>query len=157
MERVAFRIFVDASGVHVMDEADALLAGEIELSPGGQIVFSTDVNAVLKDKQAFIRHAKRLMFTYWNRLTRSKRIDTTMVDMLKQRGIDSGWSIGNLYKGRYYSRVNDQLFNEKSLAVDIRGVPLEFVKEVALKLRTNFKQETVLVIDNSNGKSYLLD
>ena len=77
--------------------------------------------------------------------------------MLKERGMDSGWSIGNLFKGRYYSPKGGKVWNEKSFSVDIRGVPFQFVKDVARVLMKKFDQESVLVVDNKTNRTFLLD
>lgn len=130
------------------------IAGLIPLDFGGMIVMSTDVNATggnsLKSK------LKSLTKTWFNRFMRSRKTDETMRELIKERGIDTGWSIGNLFKGRYFSPKSGQTFNEKSFAIDILGVPFDFVKDVAKVIRKKFDQESVLVINHKDNRPYLL-
>ena len=93
--------------------------------------------------------------TFMNRVTRSGRIDKELARMMDKGGIDAGWSIGNLYRGRYHS-PSGQVFNEKSFTVDIRGVPFKFVEQAGEALRKKFDQETVLLVDHSDNKAWLL-
>ena len=131
------------------------VAGLTELKPGGMIVMSTDVNATSGSK--FKGIAKGFLKSLFNRIMRSRRIDEAMKEMLQKEGLDSGWSIGNLFKGRYYSPKSDKTFNEKSFAVDVRGVDFEFVKDVAELLRKKFDQESVLLVNYKNNRTYLQD
>ena len=127
---------------------------EIDIGYGGMIVFSTDVNSNagpgLKGK------IKSIVKTWWNRLTRRHKIDQDILDLVKQKGISTGWSIGNFFKGRYYDQETGHLFNEKSLSIDLRGADIKFVKKIAEKLRKTFDQQAVLVIDHKSGKSSLI-
>ena len=127
----------------------------MELSPGGMIVMSTDVNATGGSRIKGL--AKKFIKTWMNRMLRSRKIDESMKELLIEKGLDSGWSVGNLFRGRYFSPKSGETFSEKSFSVDIRGVPFKFVEEVAEVLRKKFDQESVLVVNNINGKTYLLD
>ena len=131
------------------------VAGLTELAPGGQIVMSIDVNAT--SGRGFVGWAKGFMKTFMNRVQRSGKVDKEIKRMLEEGGIRAGWNIGNLYKGRYYSPKSGQTFNEKSFAIDIRGVSFEFVKQAGEAMRKKFDQEAVLLVDHSNGKAYLMD
>lgn len=143
----------------ILSEKEAVIArrvaGLTELDPGGQIVMSTDVNAEVG--AGFKGWAKGFMKTWWNRLMRSSKIDEEIKRLLSEKGLDTGWSIGNLFRGRYFSPKNDQMFNEKSFAVEIRGVPFKFVKDVGEALRKKFDQEAVLLVNFENNRTYLLD
>jgi len=132
------------------------MIGDFDLSPGGLIVLSTDVNAN-KNKNFWMPRAKTFMQTWWNRITRLEKIDETLVDELKKTGIETGWSVGNFFKGRYYSQKQNQTFNEKSFTIDIIGVPMDFIKQAARALGKTFNQESVLIIDHSNGRATMLD
>jgi len=131
------------------------IAGEIELDPGGMIVMSPDVNAMVL-KSGIIGWAEKLLKTWRNRFFKDRRVDEELKKLVQERGMDTGWSVGNLFKGRYMSK-SGEVFNEKSFAVDIRGVPFDFVKKAAEVLRKKFDQEAVLVVDNDTGRTYLMD
>ena len=159
MEKVSFSLYMAPDGS--IDELHgehagvaARIAGLTELPYGGMVVMSTDVNATAGGIKGV---AKRALKTWYNRLMRSKKVDEAVKEQIKDKGVDTGWSVGNLFKGRYYSQKSQKQFNEKSFAVDIRGVPFDFVEGVAKSLMKKFDQESVLVIDHESGKSYLLD
>jgi len=125
---------------------------ELELSPGGQVVLSTDVNV---DKSVLGR-IKGWAKSALNRLFRSRKVDEAILDILKQKGLSTGWSIGNLFKGRYYDRETDTLYNEKSFTIDIRGMEMSVVRDIAKALGKKFDQKEVLVVDNSTGQARLI-
>jgi len=160
-EIMSFDLYVSPDGnVHELSAREAKaarrLAGVVELEPGGMIVMSTDVNATV-GKGKLKGWAKGFLKTWFNRIMRSRKVDETMKQLLQEKGLDSGWSIGNLFRGRYYSPKSGDTFNEKSFSIDIRGVPFDFVKDVAKVLAKKFDQESVLVVDNKSGRTFLLD
>jgi hypothetical protein len=117
---------------------------------GGMIVMSTDVNATAGS--GFKNWARGLLKTWGNRLLKDKKIDEEIRRLIEEKGIDTGWSIGNLFRGRYYSPKSGQTFDEKSFSVDLRGAPMDFVYKVAEALRKKFDQESVMVINHANNK-----
>jgi len=131
------------------------VAGLTEMEPGGMIVMSTDVNATVG--KSFLGWAKGFMKTWWNRVMKNRKVDDELIRLVKDRGMDTGWSVGNLFRGRYMSPKSGDTFNEKSFAVDIRGVPFDFVEKAAKALRKKFDQEGVLVIDHARNKTFYLD
>jgi len=159
MNKVSFSLYMSPDGgVQELNTKHAGMASRIagltELPYGGMIVLSTDVNATAGGIKGI---AKRALKTWFNRLTRSRKVDDAVREQVMEKGIDTGWSVGNLFRGRYFSKKSGKQFNEKSFAVDIRGVPFNFVKGVAKSLMKKFDQESVLVIDHKSGKSFLLD
>ena len=132
-----------------------ILGADFELSPGGMIVLSTDVNAT--STPGMLGFAKKFLQTWWNRFQRSRIVDEELAKEMKESGMESGWSIGNLFHGRFFSQNTGKTFNERSFAVDIRGVSFDFIKEAARKLGREFNQESVLVVDHSNGRTFILD
>lgn len=122
---------------------------------GGMIVMSTDVNATAG--RGFKNWAKGLLKTWHNRLFKDKKVDEEIKRLVEERGLDTGWTIGNLFKGRYYSPKSGQTFNEKSFAIDIRGVPFEFVVDIAEALRKKFDQESVMVVNHANNQIRFVD
>jgi hypothetical protein len=127
---------------------------EIDIGYGGMIVFSTDVNS--NASGGIKGKIKSFIKTWWNRLTRRNKIDKDVLEEVKKKGISTGWSIGNLFNGRYFDQSNGDLFNEKSLCIDLRGADMKFVKDIADKFRKTFDQQSVLVINHKTGKSSLI-
>ena len=134
--------------------AKRLASWEVELKPGGMVVLSTDVN-VTEGKETLVGYAKAMLRTWYQRLTKSRKVDEELSEMVRRKGLETGWSIGNLFRGRYLSPKSGQVFNEKSFAVDVRGVDFEFVREAGKALGRRFGQESVLLVDHSNGKTFL--
>ena len=160
METMKFAMTLTPDGdVEVTTDGFAKLArrvaGLTEMEPGGMIVMSTDVNATTG--KSFLGWAKGFMKTWWNRVMKNRKVDEELVNLVKSRGLDTGWSVGNLFRGRYMSPKSGDTFNEKSFAVDIRGVPFDFVEKAAKVLRKKFDQEGVLVIDHARNKTFYLD
>jgi len=148
-----FVISIDKAGNITEREGRIASADISDLGYGGMIVLSTDVNiggSGLKGK------IKNLARTFVQRWFKDKLVDEEISKYIKEKKIETGWSIGNLFKGRYYSPKIDATFNEKSFSIDIRGAEFDFVKEVAKKIGKRFKQESVLIINHETGKSSLL-
>jgi hypothetical protein len=80
--------------------------------------------------------------------------DNTPDDKRKAWAIQ-GYSIGNLFTGRYRSQAGN-VYDEKSFAVEIAGIDSATLKEVAHALRQAFFQREVLVKDANDNKVYLL-
>ena len=135
--------------------ARKLMGWEMELKPGGMVVLSTDVNATMS-KSTFLNKAKGYLMTWYNRLFKNRLIDEELTKLVMEKGLETGWSIGNLFRGRYLSPKSKNVFNEKSLAVDIRGVDFDFVKEAGMALGRDLHQESVLLVDHSNGRTFLV-
>lgn len=159
--RLSFSLYLAPNGsVQEMTARESKVARSVtgfeeELAPGGMVVLSTDVNATV-EKGSFVNKAKGMLRTWYNRAMKNVLVDDEMKKLVKERGVDTGWSIGNLFRGRYFSPKSQKTFDEKSFAVDIRGVPFDFVKEAARNLGRDFKQESVLVVDYSNGRTFIL-
>lgn len=122
---------------------------------GGMIVMSTDVNAT--QAKGMLNKAKGFLKTWRNRLMRNRRIDEAVKEQIEEHGLDTGWSVGNLFRGHYYSPKSGDTFDERSFAVDIRGAPFDFVTDVAEVLRKKFDQESVMVINHENNKVYFVE
>lgn len=127
---------------------------------GGIVVFSTDVNAVQMDDNRVLNKIKQLITTFYNRLNRGKKIhkvinksNDTITDT--EDRIDA-YSVGNFFKGKYVGD-NGEMYNEKSLCVEINGVSSLQLLIVAELLAQEFMQETVLVKDLNLNKIYIAD
>ena len=125
---------------------------------GGVVVFSTDVNALVTDTNAVLRAVKRFWISLQNRLQRYGRIDRALASVSAGEGESkpSGITVGNLFKGRYKS-PSGQVYDEKSLAVEVLFINGRQLIELATSLAREFRQETVLAKDNATNEIYLVD
>ena len=124
---------------------------------GGIIVFSTDVNAVELDKNKIINKIKQAITTFKNRLKKDAIIHNVMNKFNDKGGEYIGaYSVGNFFKGKYVGD-NGEMYNERSLAVEINGLSSESLLKVAEMIAQEFMQETVLVKDLNKNKIYTAD
>lgn len=127
---------------------------------GGIIVFSTDVNAVQMDNNKLLNKIKQLITTFNYRVNRGKKIHKVVnkfndnVNKTEER--IGAYSVGNFFKGRYVGD-NGEMYNEKSLSVEINGISSMNLLSFAELLANEFMQETVLVKDLNMNKIYLAD
>ena len=124
---------------------------------GGIIVFSTDVNAVELDKNKIINKIKQVITTFKNRLKKDAIIHNVMNKFNDKGGEYIGaYSVGNFFKGKYVGD-NGEMYNERSLAVEINGLSSESLLKVAEMIAQEFMQETVLVKDLNKNKIHTAD
>ena len=127
---------------------------------GGIIVFSTDVNAVQMDNNRMLNKIKQLIVTFNNRFNRGKKIHKTINkfnDIVNEPEERIGaYSVGNFFKGKYVGD-NGEMYNEKSLSVEINGISSMHLLSFAELLAQEFMQETVLVKDLNMNKIYMAD
>lgn len=124
---------------------------------GGIIVFSTDVNAVELDKNKIINKIKQVITTFKNQLKKDTIIHNVMNKFNDKGGEYIGaYSVGNFFKGKYVGD-NGEMYNERSLAVEINGLSSESLLKVAEMIAQEFMQETVLVKDLNKNKIYTAD
>ena len=154
-----FILSINASGeIKELTQAEQIIKlvlsyTTMELGYGGMIVLSTDVNVGGKGPIDSIKNFAKTTLQRW---FKSKMVDKEIMKYVKEHDIDTGWSIGNLFKGRYFSPKTNDKFSEKSFSVDIRGTDFEFVKDMAALICKRFNQESVLVVDHKTGMSQLL-
>lgn len=147
--------FIEKSGLKKRIASLLLRAEEdLFLGYGGMIVISSNVNALTG--KGLLGKVKAFGQTMLNRWYKDKYTDDEIRALAKKYRIDTGWSVGNLFKGHYYSPDSGDSFDEQSFSIDVRGAPLSFVKEVAKALARKFKQESVLLIDHETNKSFLV-
>lgn len=151
-EPVSFTLILAADGnVYEQPELEARVARRIvgqKLSPGGAIAIATNVTVKL-DENKLKNWAKQALKTWRNRLTRVKRVKQTLTEGVPL-GMETGWFIERLGHGRYVDKKGN-VVDERAFKVNIIGVPMEFVKQAGKALCREFEQESVLVIDNSDG------
>ena len=127
---------------------------------GGIVVFSTDVNAVKLNDNKLINKIKQLIITFNNRINRNKKIHSTInklnKEIRKSEERIGAYSVGNFFKGKYVGD-NGEMYNDKSLSVEINGISSRNLLSFAELLAKEFMQETVLVKDLNMNKIYLAD
>ena len=64
--------------------------------------------------------------------------------------------MGNFFKGKYVGD-NGEMYNERSLAIEINGLSSKSLLKVAEMIAQEFMQETVLVKDLNRNKIYTAD
>lgn len=145
--------FVEASRIASIALRIAYSFEEFE-HKGGMIVCSVDINST--QQNGIKGTIKKFLGIALNRFRRNKQVDDAVKKIIQRRGIDIGCSIGKLFNGRYYDNKQKKTFNEKSFSIDIRGVPIEVVKEVGEELCKSFNQQSVLIVDHESNKVGLL-
>jgi hypothetical protein len=119
---------------------------------GGTIVFSTDVNAQDLSKNKLVNWFENKYTTFVNRLFRKKKLTKLIKDKFSDVG---GFSIGNFFNGRYIEK--NTVFNEKSLCIEVLGIPSEILIRLATEIARDFNQSTVLLKDKNTNKNILID
>jgi len=65
------------------------------------------------------------------------------------------FSIGKFFKGRYIG--NGKLYDNKSVCIEVSGIPSEILIRFAIEIAKSCQQETILVKDYNNGRNLLID
>lgn len=124
---------------------------------GGVIVFSTDVNAVEMDKNKILNKIKQVLTTFKYRYKKDTMLHSIMNNFNSKGGEYIGaYSVGNFFNGKYVGD-NGEMYNEKSLSVEINGLSSKGLLNVAEMIAKAFQQESVLVKDLNKNKIYLAD
>lgn len=118
---------------------------------GGIIVFSTDVNAVTLNDGALVNWVLQKIKSIQNRVFVNKKLDKIAK---KHEGV-FGYTIGNFVKGKYKAD-NGQIYTEASKAIEIIGINSYTLIQFAEEICKEFKQESVLVKDNTTNKIYFV-
>jgi len=122
---------------------------------GGMIVCSTDVNS--NAESGILGFLKGKWETFLNRLFRSRKVKDTITNFKEYKDLYGvGYSQGNLFKGSYFDRKSNKTFNEKSFSVDIRGLPIDMVKDLAVEMCKRFNQQSVLFVNHENNRASLI-
>ena len=123
----------------VLDEGVHGKQSGMKQSRGGLVVFSTDVDTVKLNDHKLTDNIKQLITTF-----NTKRSEERI----------GAYSVGNFFKGKYVGE-NGEMYNDKSLSVDVNGISSRTLLSFAELLAKKFMQETVLVKDLSTNKIYL--
>jgi len=124
---------------------------------GGIITFSTDINALELSKNKIINFLKQKLETFKQRLGRHSKIHN-IINKFNGNSEEfiGAYSVGNFFHGKYVGD-NGEMFNEKSLCIEVNGLSSRSLLRLAEYLSDSFRQETVLVKDLNNNKIYLAD
>jgi hypothetical protein len=137
-----------AKTVFIGDELNEATIEEFQ-DNGGIIVFSTEINAVKSSDNIIINFIK-------NKLESIKNVFNKKINkVISKHENVYGITIGNFVKGRYKAG-NEQIYDEKSLSIEIIGIDSETLNNVADDIRKEFNQEAVLVKNYNTNKIYLL-
>jgi hypothetical protein len=116
---------------------------------GGMILLSTDVNAIV-GTGIWSQLAARLS-TWRQRFFRPSIVDRIVLEEIDRFGVPLGWSISEMFRGRYYDPEERVLYLERSFFVEILDAPYPMLRAIAEKLRRAFEQQEVIL------KSYETD
>lgn len=128
---------------------------------GGMIVFAVNVNAVKLSNNKIINSLKQFIETTKNSFNKDKIVHGAIIDFNNDKTRNSGeyigaYSLGNFFKGKYVGD-NGEMFNDKSICLEINGLSSKSLLKLAEMIADRFKQETVLVKDLNKNKIYLAD
>lgn len=119
-------------------------------STGGEIVFSTDVNAKQFSENPVKNWLLKKFRTLKNRFTLS-----VFLDRLRRKENIKAWTVGRYFIGTY-TGDDGKTYNENSIVVDIIDVDRKTLFRLAQEIREYLHQESVLVKDASNGQIYFV-
>lgn len=120
---------------------------------GGIIAFSTDVNAVQLSENKVINWVKQKLTTLKNRFTRNKMLTNIIKNRFQDDSV--GFTIGNFVHGNYKDQEGN-VFNEKSLSIELIYIPHDMLYDIAEDIYREFKKEFVMVKDYvTNNISFL--
>lgn len=125
---------------------------------GGIITFSTDINAVQLSSNKILNKIRQVIETFKQRLHKDRLIHNVIAlfDRDNEEEYIGSYSVGHFFKGRYVGD-DGQMFNENSVSVEVNGLSSKSLVNLAERIATTFKQETVLVKDLNCGKIFLVD
>ena len=123
---------------------------------GGIITFSADITHKTKNDQrvpikSIVDKILAWIQTHANRLFVSKKVDKAVKDAIEH---EVGFSLGNFFVGKYVDNQGN-VFNEKSISLDIKGIDSEELEKLAGEVCEEFNQNSVLVEDRNKNSAYL--
>ena len=118
---------------------------------GGVIVLPTAINAVEMSRNAVMDKVKQVVVTYGNRLRKGRVVREPLDGEGTEHSV--AYSVGRSFNGKYVGD-NGEMYDEKSLSVEVNGFSGRSLLKFAEMLADVFMQETVLVKDLNTGKIY---
>ncbi len=123
---------------------------------GGMVVFSTDINVVI-DERGFFNIVKDFFKRKFNTLINRFKKHEKLYNVLKTFKEVEAYSVGNLFKGKHLDRETGKTYDERSMTVEIIGIPYEILIAIAEAIAGEFDQKEVLVKSYENGRILLVD
>jgi hypothetical protein len=124
--------------------------------PGGMIIFSTELNSTIENKDKFFQNIKsffeKKLKSFVNDLNVVKRVKQILFDIFNLIGYTFGKNFNGMYKSK-----DGKIYNEKSYTITITDVSSIMLKYIAEKICKEFKQETVMLNDFNENKVYFID
>lgn len=143
----------------ILDEGIHSIQYGLSKYRGGIIVFAINVNAIQMSNNKIINGIKQFVETLKNRFNKDKNVHNTITNFNNDKSRNNGeyigaYSLGNFFKGKYVGD-NGEMFNDKSICLEINGLSSKSLLKLAEMIADKFKQETVLVKDLNYNKIYL--
>lgn len=123
-----------------------------ELNKSGVIILPVPRNSIEMNKDQLSKYLIKNLNTIENYLFKEKNIET----ILQKDDVFVGYSIGNIFNGRYHSR-NGQLYSNDSIAIELINLDFDEIVSVADNLKKEMNLESILVKDNSSFKMIYID
>lgn len=135
----------------ISQQLPKVIAEGIDFTPsdneqGGMIILSTEVNAMKQSENKIVNWIKQKYESLKNHFTANSKIDK-----IAQAHDLVGWTVGKFLHGRYTGH-NGQVFDEKSLSIELVGIDSSTLITIAEELCHAFKQESVLVKNYNKQK-----
>lgn len=132
----------------------------IEEEKGGMIIFSPVVNQIIDKKYKDKKKGLFIKLKKWfdkNKKTKKNNIfkEKALDKIIDIKG-DIGFTAGYLFKGRYADKKKN-VFDEKSLSVEIIGLSKNELIGLTEKIANDFQQDTMLVKSYSDNKISLVN
>ena len=118
------------------------------------IVLPTAINAVEMSHDVFQNKVNQVVSAYGSRLRKGRIIRKS----LNGEGTEHivAYSVGRSFTGKYVGD-NGEMYDEKSLSVEVNGLSGRSLLRLAEMLAGTFMRKTMLVKDLNTGKIYLVD
>ncbi len=120
---------------------------------GGIIVFSTRANSKNENRATLLNMLKYFFKNNYTAIE-NKVLQYIRHDVLFNKV--QCFSAGNFFKLRFFDRKTGMHYNEKSLSVEIIGIPIEILLPIAKELCLEFKKNAFLLKDYATGKIILV-
>lgn len=120
---------------------------------GGIIVFSTEVNANEASTNKVLNFIKKKLSTIKNTMTYKSKVSNVLknYDAVNPEVKIIGWTLGTFVHGMY-TADDGSVFNEKSLSLELVGIPQKDLFKVAELICREFNQQSVLVKSYDTGR-----
>lgn len=120
---------------------------------GGIIVFSTEVNANEASTNKVLNFIKKKLSTIKNTMTYKSKVSNVLknYDAVNPEVKIIGWTLGTFVHGMY-TADDGSVFDEKSLSLELVGIPQKDLFKVAELICREFNQQSVLVKSYDTGR-----